>query len=176
MARQAEAAGATHTDVHIGIGINSGNCCVGNLGSSQRFDYSAIGDDVNVASRLEGRSKNYGVTIVIGENLARRLEGWAVFELDRVRVKGKSKPVVVSTLLAEDAAPLRAALSRHEAMLAFYRARSWDEAEGVIAELERDPSLQPLGALYALYRERIAGFRRVPPPDDWDGVEIATEK
>jgi adenylate cyclase len=175
-AAEAAAQGVGFDPVAIGIGLNTGEVSVGNFGADQHFAYSVIGDEVNLASRLEGRSKNYGVTIVIGENLARRLDGWAVAELDRVRVKGKAKPVVVSTLLAEDGAALRPLLERHAAMLASYRARAWDDAQAAVAALESEAALQPLRALYALYRERIAAYRASPPPNDWDGVETATEK
>ena len=90
--KQAEAAGRPYDQVRIGIGINSGEVCVGNLGSSQRFDYSAIGDNVNVASRFEGLSKAYGVPIVVGEQTLERLNGVEAIELDMMRVKGRAQP------------------------------------------------------------------------------------
>jgi adenylate cyclase len=173
---EAAAQGAPFEPVAIGIGLNSGEVSVGNFGADQHFSYSVIGDEVNLASRLEGRSKTYGVAIVVGENLARRLEGWAVAELDRVRVKGKARPVAVFTLLAEDEAPLRPLLALHATMLARYRARAWDEAERLLARLEGEPALRALLGVYDLYRGRIAALRAAPPPDDWDGVEIASEK
>jgi adenylate cyclase len=175
-AAEAAAQGTDFEPVAIGIGLNAGEVSVGNFGADQHFSYSVIGDEVNLASRLEGRSKSYGVTIVIGENLARRLEGWAVLELDRVRVKGKAKPVAVFTLLSEDGAELRDLTARHAAMLARYRAQDWDAAEEAVAGLEGEPAARPLLELYALYRARIAALRATPPPDGWDGVEVAVEK
>jgi adenylate cyclase len=176
--RQAEAAGATHTDVHIGIGINSGNCCVGNLGSSQRFDYSAIGDDVNVASRLEGLSKVYGVPIVLGETTVQHLNGVKAIELDVMRVKGRAQPLRVYTAfeafgLGDD---VHAALhDRHVTMLDRYRGRDWDGAEQAIGECEA-LGVAGLTGLYAVYRGRIAEWRQSPPPPDWDGTYTATSK
>lgn len=175
-AAEAAAVGQPYEPVAIGIGLNAGLCSVGNFGSDQKFSYSVIGDDVNLASRLEGRSKFYGVTIVIGENVARRLPGWALIELDRVRVKGKAQPVSVFTLLGDDGAAIAAAAERHGAMLQAYRRCAWDAAEALIAGLEAEPRLASLAHLYALYRERIAAYRAVPPPAEWDGVETATEK
>ncbi|MBL8696933.1 MAG: adenylate/guanylate cyclase domain-containing protein [Alphaproteobacteria bacterium] len=175
-AAEAAAANEPFEPVAIGIGLNSGSCSVGNFGSDQKFSYSVIGDEVNLASRLEGRSKTYGVTIVLGENLARRLAGWALIELDRVRVKGKAQPVSVYTLLGEDGAPFAAPAARHAAMLESFRGARWDEAEAALAALATEPRLAPLAGLYALYRDRIAAYRAAPPPPDWDGVETATEK
>ncbi len=175
-ASEAAAAGQSFDPVAIGIGLNCGQVSVGNFGANQHFSYSVIGDEVNLASRLEGRSKTYGVTLVIGENLAARLTGWALIELDLVRVKGKAKPVAVFTLLGEDARATEKLQTRHAQMLAHYRGREWDAADSACAELAAVPELASLRDLYALYRERIAAFRLAPPPVDWDGVETATEK
>ncbi|MCQ1769849.1 adenylate/guanylate cyclase domain-containing protein [Neorhizobium galegae] len=99
---EAEATGRTYYPLAIGIGINTGECVVGNMGSTSRFDYSALGDAVNLAARLEGASKAYGVPLLLGERTARAVgETFAVFELDRIRVKGKTEEVPVSTALRE---------------------------------------------------------------------------
>jgi adenylate cyclase len=175
---EAEAAGRPYTPVAIGIGINSGDCCVGNLGSSQRFDYSAIGDDVNVASRLEGLSKTYGVPIVLGEPTVSRIGGLKTIELDLIRVKGRTQP---SRIYAPFEAfgvgdDVIADMNRkHMAMLDKYRGRDWDGAEAAISECEA-LGVAGLARLYAVYRDRIAEWRESPPPPDWDGTFTATSK
>lgn len=99
---EAEAAGRTYYPLAIGIGINTGECVVGNMGSTSRFDYSALGDAVNLAARLESASKAYGVPLLLGERTAQAVDDiFAVFELDRITVKGKTEEVPVCTVLRE---------------------------------------------------------------------------
>jgi adenylate cyclase len=177
-AREAAAAGREHSRVNIGIGINSGDCCVGNLGSSQRFDYSAIGDDVNVASRYEGLSKVYGVPIVVGEPTVKRIAGLNAVELDLMRVKGRAHPTRIYTPAAAielDPERFSELDKKHMQFLHLYRKAEWDAAEAAIVDCETF-GLTGLNKLYHLYRERIQEWRKNPPPSDWDGAFTATSK
>ena len=166
-------------EVKIGIGLNTGDCCVGNLGSDQQFNYSVIGDDVNLCSRLEGQTKTYGVDIVIGERTAAEAPAFATLELDLIRVKGKTKPVHIYALIGDETAAIDPAFSaltvQHDAMLAAYRARNWAEARARLGAC-RAQGPDSLQAFYDLYEERIAAFEAEPPPADWDGVFVALTK
>ncbi|MBN9010465.1 MAG: CHASE2 domain-containing protein, partial [Rhizobiales bacterium] len=174
---EADAASRPFRKVAIGIGVNSGNCCVGNLGSLRRFDYSAIGDDVNVASRYEGLSKTYGLTTVIGEATVMRLPKPAVLELDLIRVKGRAQPTRIFTLTdtVAEAGVAERLLPPHAAMIAAYRQKKWDEAEEAMQACQ-SIGIAALEHFYATYHARIAGWRAAPPPADWDGAFTATEK
>lgn len=165
--------------INIGVGLNSGPCCVGNMGSDQRFDYSALGDDVNLASRLEGQSKTYGVDVVLGQNTHDLIGNrFATIQLDLIQVKGKTEPVYIYALLGDEthaATPgFKAVQLVCEKMLAAYRTQAWDEAEKLAKELSGlSPDVQKLSSLY---RERITYYREHPPGSDWNGVTIATSK
>lgn len=168
-----------YVPIQIGIGINSGNCCVGNMGSEQRFDYSALGDDVNLASRLEGQSKTYGTDIVLGENTYQEIAGeFATIELDLIQVKGKTQPVRIHALLGSkemlDDPAFQAVRQEMNALLAAYRAWQWDEAEAHAKQLAN--LHKPLTELARLYLIRIREYRKNPPPEDWDGVYVAVSK
>jgi adenylate cyclase len=176
---EAEQAGQSFIEVHIGIGLNSGLCCVGNVGSDQRFDYSVLGDDVNLASRLEGQSKTYGVDIVIGENTAQASGDLAILELDSIKVKGKTRPVRIFALVGDQAMAqdenFQHLKAEHDAMLTAFRQQDW---QGAATHLEhcRDQAPPLMMGLYHLYEERIASYLATPPPLDWDGVYVALTK
>ena len=177
-AREAEEEGRKYIPIHTGIGLNSGDCCVGNMGSDLRQEYSVLGDDVNLASRLEGQSKSYGVEIVIGDNTRRLIPGFAYVELDLIKVKGKTVPVHIFTLLGDEEMArtdgFKKLAQTHAKMISAYRSQKWDECESLIDELRYMDF--PLETLYDLYQARVEACRKNPPPEDWDGVFTATTK
>ncbi len=166
--------------VAIGVGLNTGPCCVGNMGSRQRLSYSLIGDTVNLASRLESLTKVYGVSILVGEDLAARLPGFALVELDVVRVVGRDAPERIFALMGPPematGPAFTAARDRMAAMLEAYRGRDWAAAEAELAHLRGAETIAGLESVLAIYAARIADYRQTPPPDDWDGVSQAFEK
>ncbi len=182
--RQAEAeeTGTRFLPVQIGIGLNSGQCCVGNMGSDQRFDYSVLGDDVNLASRLEGQSKNYGVLIVLGQNTQTQVPDMATLELDLIRVKGKTEAVRIFALVGDESLAasegFQALRVRHAAMLAAYRAQRWEEAAAQASAADGDARALGLALedFYGLYQERLQQYTQTPPQPGWDGVYEAKTK
>ena len=175
-----DAAVAWPGTVRVGIGLNCGLCCVGNMGSAQRLSYSLIGDTVNLTSRIEGLTKLYGVSIAIGNALRDKLPDFAVLELDRVRVVGREAPETIYALLGDEAFALSPEFvrlhERHKAFLAAYRAHNWGGADQELDSLSELAEHFGLGGLYALYGERLQILSANPPPEGWDGVFAATSK
>ncbi len=157
-------------ELEIGVGVNSGNVVVGNMGSEMRVAYTVMGDAVNLASRLQGLTRHYGVPMVVGER-TRSLATDIVFrELDRVTVKGKDQPVTIYEPMGQqddvDAAQLDG-LELWTQFLRFYRSGDWDKAELQLLNLQkREPSLR----LYQLFLERIAVLRTRSLDASWDGA------
>jgi adenylate cyclase len=160
----------------IGVGLNSGSVRVGDMGSQVRRAYTAMGDAVNVASRLEGRTKGYGVGILVG-GATRELVKDVVFrEVDRIKVKGRDEAVTIYEplgLQGEIDKKLLDELKLWNSTLRAYRTRQWDQAELNIVNLLR---LNPTCGLYHMYAERLAEKRREAPPPGWDGVTAFDEK
>ena len=180
MAEEARAADRPFRPLAIGVGLNTGPLSVGNMGSDLHMNYSVIGDDVNLASRLEGQSKTYGVPIVIGENTRARLgDGFAILELDLLRVKGKQRPVRVFGLLGDDKVAgevwFRAVSEAQAAMLKAYRSADWPRTTALLALCKRAAEGR-FEMLWTLYETRIAEMRETEVPADWDGVTIARTK
>jgi adenylate cyclase len=160
----------------IGVGVNSGNVRVGDMGSQIRRAYTVMGDPVNVASRLEGRTKGYGVGILVGEATRNQVKDVVFREVDRVKVKGKEESVTIYEPLgleAEVDRKMQDELKLWNQALRAYRAQQWDQVEVGLLNLQR---MNPGCALYQIYADRVAELRRNPPPAGWDGVMVFDEK
>ena len=179
--QEAETDGGTYMPLRIGIGLNTGPCVVGNMGSDFRFNYSVLGDTVNVASRLEARTKDYRLPLVIGSRTAERAQDkFTTMEIDLIQVKGKKEPEAVFTVLGRSAlkedphcTELRALNAK---MLVAFRKQDWDGALALIERCRGAANGLDVAGLYDMYVERIATYRADPPPPDWDGVYEAESK
>jgi adenylate cyclase len=172
---EAQDGGHRYIPINVGVGLNTGVCVVGNMGSNLRFDYSVLGDSVNLASRLEGQSKEYGFPIIAGSKTALAAKDkFAILELDFIMVKGKKEPEVIYAIAGREEVAHSAQFQRLRnltiEMLACYRSRDW---EGALASIKRGRRTDEAGALdylYTLYEARLLDYQKNPPPDDWNGA------
>ncbi len=181
--------GRKHIPLKVGLGLNTGPCVVGNMGSDMRFDYSVLGDAVNLAARLEGQSKSYGMNVVLGPTTRKAIKDrLATIDLDFIQVKGKTEGTYIYGLMG-DGELLKDPkfIEVHDQISSFmdsYRTQNWDDASFMLSLIRTKGSDENrpwtldvnLDVLCDLYEERIREYKKTPPPEGWDGVFIATTK
>ena len=173
--QEAQDAGRPFIPLNVGVGLNTGTCVVGNMGSDLKFNYSVLGDSVNLASRLEGQSKEYGFPIIVGSKTALAVKDkFAILELDFIMVKGKKEPEVIYAIAGREDTAQSGRFQRLRnltiEMLACYRGRDWAGALEVIERGRKTDEAHSLELLYHLYEARIRDFQNNPPPEDWNGA------
>ncbi|MET4114531.1 adenylate cyclase [Bradyrhizobium sp. JR1.5] len=167
--------GHVYLPLNVGIGLNTGIGVVGNMGSDLKKNYSVLGDSVNLASRLEGQSKEYGFPIIVGSRTALAAKDkFAILELDFIMVKGKTEPEVIYAIAGREDVMHSGAFQRLRnvtiEMLACYRGRDWQGALDAIERGRRSEDADTLEKLFKLYEVRIKEFQVNPPAEGWTGA------
>lgn len=177
---RAEKEGREFHEVRTGIGLATGPCSVGNMGSRQRFAYSALGDTVNLSSRLEGQTKPYGVPIMVSEKTHDAVSDFAFVELDLLQVKGKTEPERVFALMGDQDlasnSEFTAFKAKHDDMITAYRSQKFDDAIAMAEALKADEMAKDIAKFYDLMMDRSKAYKESPPPKEWTGIFIATSK